>query len=45
MNDEELLEYNAEIYRKFAEIVEMVNLHSIKERPAPYDWAKEKDDE
>jgi len=33
-----------EVYVKFAEIVEMLNLHSIKERPAPYDWAKENDD-
>ena len=45
MNDEELLEYNAEIFRKFAEIVKMINLHSIEERPAPYDLAKENDDE
>ena len=43
MNDEELLEYNAEIFRKFAEIVEMIDLHSVREKP--YDWAKENDNE
>jgi hypothetical protein len=39
MNDEELLEYNAEIYRKFAEIVKNIKMDK------PYDWAKENDND
>ena len=39
MNDEELLEYNAEIFRKFAEIVENIRMDK------PYDWAEEDDNE